>query len=127
MPSRCASSAFQLSAVNKNSLALRGPSSQGCTNHSTPQTPMVTTGSQNSASSLATIKSQAQASISPPAMHFPCTFGDGRFGQIAPAPGDLQVDLLLAGESAMGIGLGKTAPISDRRKIHARGVLGPGA
>src|SRR5436190_422418 len=73
MPSRCASSALQTSDVNSNSLALRGPSSQGCTNHSTPQTPMVTTGSQNSASWLATIRSQAQASIRPPAMHLPCT------------------------------------------------------
>jgi hypothetical protein len=36
-------------------------------------TPMVTTGSQNSASSLATMRSQAQASIKPPAMHLPCT------------------------------------------------------
>src|SRR5437016_722777 len=67
MPSRCASCALQTSAVNSSSLALRGPSSQGCTNHSTPQTPMVTTGSQNSASSLATMRSQAQASIVFPA------------------------------------------------------------
>jgi len=45
--------------------------------------------------------------------------GDGRLGQIAPAPGDLQVDFLLAGEAAMGVGFGKAAPISDRWKIDA--------
>ena len=35
------------------------------------------TGSQNSASLLATIRSQAQASIRPPAMHLPCTSAMG--------------------------------------------------
>ena len=84
MPRRCASWALQLSAVKRNSLALRAPSSHGCTNHSTPSTPMVTTGSQNSASSLAMMMSQAQASISPPAMQRPCTaamVGLGRLRQ----------------------------------------------
>ena len=50
-------------------------------------------------------------------------FRDRRLGQIAPAPGDLKINLLLAREAAMGVGFGKPAPVSDRRKIHARGVL----
>jgi hypothetical protein len=59
-------------------------------------------------------------------MHLPCTFGDGRLCQIAPAPGDLKIDLLLARETPMGVELGKAAPISDWRKIHSGGVLDPG-
>jgi hypothetical protein len=54
-------------------LALRGPISQGWAKNSTPQTPISTTGSRNSASSEAMMMSQAQASIKPPAMHLPCT------------------------------------------------------
>jgi hypothetical protein len=53
-------------------------------------------------------------------------FRDGGLCQIAPAPSNLQIDLLLARKTAMGVGLGKPAPISDRRKIHAGGVLDPG-
>ena len=50
-------------------------------------------------------------------------FRDRRFCQIAPAPCDLQVDLLLARETAVGIGFGEAAPISDWREIDARLVL----
>ena len=61
------------STVNSNSLALRTPTSQGWAKNSTPQTPIYTTGSRDSASSEAIMISQAQASIRPPAMHLPCT------------------------------------------------------
>ena len=54
-------------------------------------------------------------------------FGDRRLGEIAPAPGDLQLDFLLAGEAAVRIGFGKAAPISDRRKIDTRGIFTAGA
>ncbi len=57
------------------------------------------------------------------AMHF----RDHGLCQIAPAPRDLKVNLLLAREAAMGIGFGKTTPISDRRKIDAGGVFTSGA
>src|SRR5439155_21356844 len=87
---------------------------------------MVTTGSQNSASLLAMIRSQAQASINPPAMHLPWTSAMVGFCQIAPAPGNLQVNFLLARKTAMGIGLGKPAPISNRWKINTGRVLAGG-
>src|SRR5262245_52974670 len=54
---------------------------------------------------------------------FAVHFRDRRFRQIAPAAGDLQIDFLLARETAMSVGFGKTAPISERWKIYARGVL----
>ena len=41
---------------------------------------MRTTGSAKNASSAATIRSQTQASISPPAMHAPCTIAMVGFG-----------------------------------------------
>ena len=113
--------------MNRNSLALRGPSSQGCTNHSTPQTPMVTTGSQNSrvvaGDDEVAGPGQHQAAGDAFAVHF----GDGRLGEVAPAPRDLQIDFLLARKAAMGVGFGKAAPISDRRKIHAGFILAAGA
>ena len=58
---------------------------------------------------------------------FAVHFRDRRLGEIAPAPRDLQIDFLLAREAAMGVGLGEAAPISDRRKIDAGGVLAAGA
>ena len=58
----------QASAINSNSLALRTPTSQGWAKNSTPQTPISTTGSRNSASSEAIMITQAQASIRPPAL-----------------------------------------------------------
>ncbi len=61
------------SPVNSSSLALRGPSSQVWAWSSTPLMPMNSTGSENSALSAATIRSQGQHSISPAAMHLPCT------------------------------------------------------
>jgi hypothetical protein len=54
-------------------------------------------------------------------------FRNRRLAQIAPAPRDLQIDFLLARKAAVGVGFGETAPISDRRKIRAGGVLGPRA
>jgi len=53
-------------------------------------------------------------------------FGDGRLGEIAPAPRDLQIDLLLARKAAMGVGLREAAPVSDRRKIDTGRILGRG-
>ena len=73
MPSRCASSAPIQSAVNRNSLALRTPSSQGWAKNSAPPTPIATVWSRNSASSTATIRSHGQISIRPPAITLPCT------------------------------------------------------
>src|SRR5215510_10115082 len=58
---------------------------------------------------------------------FAVHFSDRRFREIAPAAGDLQIDFLLARETAMRVGFGKTAPISDWWKIDARGVLAAGA
>src|SRR5207237_200287 len=63
--------------------------------------------------------SQHQAAGDALAVHF----GDRRLGQVAPAPGDLQIDFLLAGKAAMGVGFGEAAPISDRRKIDASRIL----
>src|SRR5438132_11215702 len=57
---------------------------------------------------------------------FAMDFGDGRFCQIAPAPGNLQVNFLLARKTAMGIGLGEPAPISNRWKINTGRVLAGG-
>src|SRR3954465_3915363 len=52
---------------------------------------------------------------------------NGRLGEVAPAPGDLEIDLLLAREAAMGVWFSKAAPISDRRKIDTRFILATGA
>src|SRR3954452_5675060 len=49
-----------------------------------------------------------------------------RLGEVAPAPRDLEIDLLLAGEAAMSIRFSEAAPISDRRKIYARFILAAG-
>ena len=57
---------------------------------------------------------------------FAMDFGDGRLGEIAPAPGDLQINLLLARKAAMGVGLREAAPISDRRKIDAGCIFAGG-
>src|SRR6476661_5123522 len=54
-------------------------------------------------------------------------FRDRRFCQIAPAPGDLQVNLLLAREAAVGLGFGESTPISDWWKIHAGLIFSGGA
>jgi hypothetical protein len=81
MPSWRASSAVNQSPVNSSSLALRGPSSQGWAKYSTPFTPMPTVGSENRASSLATITSHTHRSMSPPAIVLPwaaATTGLGR-------------------------------------------------
>ncbi len=59
---------------NRNSLALRGFIAKGWAKYSTPGMPMRTTGSWKKASSLATIRSQTQASIRPPATQAPCTW-----------------------------------------------------
>ena len=61
------------SPVNSISLANRGPSTHGWAKYSTPGMPIRTTGSAKNASSDATIRSQTQASIRPPAMQAPCT------------------------------------------------------
>src|SRR3954447_3753365 len=50
-----------------------------------------------------------------------------RLGEIAPAPRDLEIDLLLAREAAMGVWFSEAAPISDRRKIDTRNILAVGA
>src|SRR3954447_22717371 len=57
---------------------------------------------------------------------FAVNFRDHWLCKIAPAPRDLQIDLLLARKPAMSIGLAETTPASDRRKIHAGSVLRPG-
>ncbi len=59
---------------------MRGFSSCAWAKYSTPGTPMRTTGSWKKASSEATIRSQTQASISPPAMQAPCTMAMVGFG-----------------------------------------------
>ena len=66
--------------MNSSSLALRGPNSQVWAWNSTPQMPMLSTGSENSALSAATIRSHGQHSISPAAMHLPCTAAIEGFG-----------------------------------------------
>jgi hypothetical protein len=73
MPSASARSDEILSPRNRNSFANLGPITQGCAKYSTPGMPIRTTGSAKNASSEATIRSQIQASIRPPAMHAPCT------------------------------------------------------
>src|SRR3954453_2187333 len=42
---------------------------------------------------------------------------NGRLGEVAPAPRDLEIDFLLAREAAMSIWFSEAAPISDWRKI----------
>ena len=59
--------------MNNISFALRGPNSQACRKYSCPFTPNATTGSENSASSLAMMMSIGHAIISPPAIALPCT------------------------------------------------------
>ena len=66
-------SAENVSAQNRNSFALRGPSSHGSTSSSTPTPDMRSTGFEKRASSAATIRSHMHASISPAAEHVPCT------------------------------------------------------
>ncbi len=61
-------------------MAKRGPITHGCAKYSTPGMPIRTTGSAKKASSAATIRSQIQASISPPATHAPCTWAITGFG-----------------------------------------------
>ena len=67
--------------MKSNSLANRGPSTQGCAKYSTPGMPIRTTGSAKNASSAATMRSHTQASIRPPAMHAPCTIAIVGFGR----------------------------------------------
>ena len=74
IPRRHASWAGIGSPVNSICLALRAPTSKGCTKYSMPLTPKETTGSENSASSLATIRSQGHTNIKPPAITLPCTW-----------------------------------------------------
>ncbi|MCY1247153.1 hypothetical protein D9M72_604550 [compost metagenome] len=73
MPRCCASCALIQSDMNNHSFALRLPSSQGCMKNSQPGAPNSSVGSRKRALSAATIRSQAQASISPPATQTPCT------------------------------------------------------
>ena len=62
-----------VSAQNRNSFALRGPSSHGSMSSSTPTPDMRSTGLENRASSAATIRSHMHASMRPAAEHVPCT------------------------------------------------------
>ena len=73
IPSSYARCAGIRSARNSIALAARGPTAHGCAKYSTPGMPIRSTGSMKNASSAATIRSQAQASISPPAMQAPWT------------------------------------------------------
>ena len=73
MPSSWARRAVTLSPVNRNSFAALGFITHGWAKYSTPGIPMPTTGSEKNESSEATMKSQAHASISPPAMQAPWT------------------------------------------------------
>ena len=68
------------SPVNRISLANRGPSTHGWAKYSTPGIPIRTTGSAKNASGEAMIRSQIQASISPPAMQAPCTIAMAGLG-----------------------------------------------
>ena len=72
-PRRHASWASILSPVNRNSLALRMPSSHGSTSSSTPAPVIRSTGFWKVASSAATMRSHMQASIRPAATQAPCT------------------------------------------------------
>ncbi|AUS51042.1 Uncharacterised protein [Mycobacterium tuberculosis] len=75
IPSAWASSAPMQSPVSSSSLVLRGPNSHGCPKYSTPHMPSrVPTTSANTVSSLATIRSQHQASINPADSTAPCTW-----------------------------------------------------
>lgn len=80
IPVRSASSAVSARPVNRISFALRAPNSQVWPWYSTPLIPIRTTGSENSAFSAATIRSHGQHSISPAAMHLPCTAAIDGFG-----------------------------------------------
>ena len=60
-------------AMKSISLALRAPNSHTWPWYSTPPIPMRTTGSEKRALSAATMRSQGQHNMSPPAMHAPWT------------------------------------------------------
>ena len=62
-----------VSAARRNSLALRAGISHGSTRISTAAPVMRSTGFRKAASSLATMMSVMQASITPAATHLPCT------------------------------------------------------
>ena len=74
MPQSSAWAAVKRSPVNRISLARRGPRTKAWAKYSTPGMPMRATGSEKKASSAATMKSQLQASMSPPAMQAPWTW-----------------------------------------------------
>jgi len=96
---------------------LRGAEFPGMNEPFMPQTPMVTSGSRIRPSLLATIRSQAQASINPPAMHLR-EFRRWSAWRDCASAGDLQIDLLFARKAAMGVGFREAAPVSDRGNRH---------
>ena len=114
MPSRCASAAPIQSAVNRNSLALRTPSSQGWAKNSAPPTPIATVWSRNSASSEADDQvarpDQHQAAGDHLALHQ----RHGRLGDVAPALAEADVDLLLARVLRLGARLAEARPRAHR-------------
>ena len=117
MPSWRASSAVMAPPVNSSSLALRGPISQVWAWSSTPLMPMNRTGSENSALSAAMIRSHGQQSMSPAAMHLPCTAAMVGFGMLAPrlrvlevVPGLPVVVALGAGELVLEVDASSRSP-----------------
>ena len=80
-PIRSAAVASSVVAQSRNSLARRGPSSHGSISSSTPTPLMRATGLEKRASSAATMRSHIAASISPAALHTPCTAAIVIFGQ----------------------------------------------
>src|SRR5262245_53399410 len=78
--------------------------------------PKLTTGSQNCASSLATMMSQGQISMSPPATTLPCTaamVGLGTLRQRSLKP----IDFFLTRHLRLGTRASETAPSADRAKL----------
>ena len=107
-------------------MAKRGPITHGCAKYSTPGMPIRTTGSEKNASSEATMRSQTQASISPPAMQAPCTIAIGRLRDLPPAAAHAEVHLGLAGEALVAAGLAHVVPPHHGR-VEGRDVAAGGA
>jgi hypothetical protein len=105
--------------VMRNSFAMRGGITNGWANHSTPGTPMRMTVSAKNAVSLATMRSQVHASMSPPATQAPRTDGDGRLGDLAPPTAHAEELLVLARVVPLGARLVDVRVLQRR---HARVV-----
>ena len=101
-PYRSASAAPNSCAQNRNSFALRGPSSHGSTSSSTPTPDMRSTGFENRASSAATIRSHMHASMRPGRGTRSLHRGDRRLAEVADLHELVEVHDLFVAELALG-------------------------